>query len=132
MLTSLTGMQEPALPVILVVEDEPIIRLMAVDALAELEVKVLEAGDAAEALRALDTHPEVRLLFTDVNMPGLMTGLDLATIVHAARPDIELIVTSGGQTLQNQQLPDHGTFLKKPYRDQQLVDLARKKLATKS
>ena len=51
--------------------------------------------------------------------------------VHATRPDIELIVTSGGQNLKNAQLPDSGTFLPKPYHHQQLLDLARKKLASK-
>ncbi len=118
-------------PAILIVEDEPLIRMNAVEILEELDAEVLEAADADEAIRALNCHPGVCLLFTDINMPGSMDGIALAAHVHATHPDIGLIVTSGGQNLKNAQLPDSGTFLPKPYRHQQLLDLARKKLASK-
>src|SRR4028119_634769 len=98
----------------LVVEDEPITRMVATDAITEVGLKVHEADDADEALRILAEHPEVSLLFTDVDLKGDTNGLVLARDVHDARPDVELIVTSGTNFLGDSDLPDSGTFLAKP------------------
>jgi len=68
------------------------------------------------------------LLFTDVNMPGDMNGIDLARRVHEVRPDVELIVTSGATIIANDDLPDHGTFLRKPYPMDRLVQIVATKL----
>jgi CheY-like chemotaxis protein len=67
-------------------------------------------------------------MFTDVDMPGGMDGLELARHVHAERPDVELVVTSGAVTLAAEDLPDHGTFLSKPYQPQRLVQIVSAKL----
>jgi len=115
-------------PAVLVVEDEALVRMVAVDALADSGLPSFEAGDAEEALRLLDEHSEISLVFTDINMPGEMDGLQLARKVHEARPGVELIVTSGQQRLFDRDLPDHGSFLCKPYRTSQLVALVRQKL----
>ncbi len=72
----------------LVVEDEPMTRMVAADAISEVGVKVLEASDAGEALRILGDHPKVSLLFTDIELPGGMDGRALAEEVHGARPDV--------------------------------------------
>jgi DNA-binding NtrC family response regulator len=113
---------------VLVVEDEPIIRIVAADALADRGIMAWEAGDADEALDALEQHPRIGLVFTDVNMPGEMNGLGLAHQVSMVRPDIELIVTSGAVTVPDKDLPDKGTFLPKPYPPEKLADLVAEKL----
>jgi CheY-like chemotaxis protein len=113
---------------VLVVEDEAIIRMVVADTLSDAGMVVWEASDAEEALGALEQHPQIGLLFTDINMPGAMNGLDLAREVSTARPEVELIVTSGAVTLKNEDLPDHGTFLPKPYLPQKLINLVAEKL----
>lgn len=89
-------------------------------------------GDAEEALQELDGHPNIGVLFTDVQMPGQMNGLDLAKRVHNDRPDIELIVTSGGVEIADSALPDNGTFLSKPYQASRLVDIVNQKVEDRS
>ena len=113
---------------VLVVEDEPLVRMVAADALSECGIMAWEAADADEALQVLDRHPRIGLLFTDVDMPGSKDGLDLAHEVSSARPDVELIVTSGAFNVPDGALPDHGTFLPKPYPTNRLVDLVMRKL----
>jgi CheY-like chemotaxis protein len=113
---------------VLVVEDDALIRIVAADALADRGIMAWEAADAAEALVALEHHPRIGLVFTDVEMPGRMNGLDLAHQVSQVRPDVGLVVTSGAMAIPNQDLPDHGTFLAKPYPTQRLVDLIAEKL----
>ena len=113
---------------VLVVEDDPIIRIIAADALGDCGIMAWEAGDANEALQVLERHRGIGLLFTDVNMPGEMNGLGLAHQVSVIRPDIELIVTSGAVTLANTDLPDDGTFLPKPYQPERLAQIVSEKL----
>ena len=113
---------------VLVVEDEPMIRIVAADALADRGIMAWEAADANEALDALDKHPRIGLVFTDVNMPGEMNGLGLAHEVSIVRPDVELIVTSGAVAVPDGDLPHRGTFLPKPYPPERLVELVAKKL----
>ena len=113
---------------VLVVEDEPLVRMVAADALTDRGIMAWEAGDAEEALHVLDEHPSIGLVFTDVNMPGEMNGLGLAHEVSIRRPDVTLIVTSGAVRVPDQELPDHGTFLQKPYPTERLVSIVQSKL----
>ena len=113
---------------ILVVEDEALVRMVAVDALAETGLQLYEAADADEALAVLEEHPDVALVFTDINMPGKLDGVSLVQRIHKLWPKVELIVTSGRERLLDRQLPDHGSFLAKPYGVSQLIDLVRKKM----
>ena len=110
-----------ALPVVLVVEDEGFVRLMAVDMLEDAGFEVLEAGRASEAWAILEHRPDVDVLFTDVDMPGSMNGFDLAGRVNERWPHIRLVITSGRHWPRNDELPDHGQFVHKPYRMCQLV-----------
>ncbi len=121
-------MTDPIPKQVLVVEDEPLVRMVAADALTDCGIMAWEAGDADEALHMLDRHPCIGLVFTDVDMPGSLNGLDLAHRVSSSRPDIELIVTSGAVTISDEQLPDHGIFLPKPYLTARLINLVAKKL----
>ena len=108
-------------PTVLVVEDEPLVRIVAAEVLDEAGYCVLEAGDGDEALDVLASHGEVQLLFTDLNLPGSIDGLALAEIVHRRWPHIRLLVTSGRRRLSDGQIPDDGHFVAKPYQLSRLV-----------
>jgi len=88
-------MTKTAHPVALVVDDEELLRMSAAGLLEDHGFEVIEAPNAAEALRELEAHPDVRLLFTDIQMPGGSNGLDLAREVHARWPNVLLVITSG-------------------------------------
>jgi CheY-like chemotaxis protein len=107
---------------VLVVEDEPLIRMDIVDCLEEAGFKVLQAADAAQAVLILEECADIRLVFTDVDMPGSMDGLKLASFVRDRWPPIQLIVTSGHVKVDQNQLPSGGRFFSKPY---QGADIAR-------
>lgn len=117
----------PSQPAVLIVEDEPLVRMVVADTLVSQNIEALEAEDAASALELLDAHPDVSVLFTDVDMPG-MDGIELARRVLEMRPAIQLIVTSGKHRHRDEDLPDDGTFLAKPYEMNKLVDLVQRKL----
>jgi two-component system, response regulator PdtaR len=106
---------------ILVVEDETFIRLWAADLLEENGFSVLEAKDAAAALKVLESRPDVKLLFTDVQMPGSLNGMELAREVHTRWPHILLVITSGRERPTLAEIPDHGRFVAKPYSREQLL-----------
>ncbi len=94
--------------VVLVVDDEPIVRMLAVDLFEELGCDVLEAADGPEALQRLEERPDVSLMFTDCRMPG-MSGPELAQAMRDAQQDV-LLRTSltgghgGGETSERQAL----------------------------
>lgn len=102
-------------PTILVVEDEFLIRLDTVDRLEEAGFVVMEAGDADEAIHILETSTEIRILFTDVEMPGSMDGFALARIARNRWPPIEIIVASGRRKPEETFLPERSQFFGKPY-----------------
>lgn len=115
-------------PAVLVVEDEPILRRMAAIIIGHAGWGVVEASSSDEALKVLADHPEVKVLFTDTDLPGGINGIELSERVHQARPDVELIVTSARGSVPKRRLPDHGTFLPKPYGVSDLVQVLREKL----
>jgi CheY-like chemotaxis protein len=117
----------PLPPSVLVVEDEPLVRMIAAEALSAEGIPALEAGDGATALDLLEAHSEVAVLFTDFDMPG-MDGAELGRRARELRPALEVIVTSGKRRLLDLSLPDHGTFLPKPYGLNTLIELVRSKL----
>jgi CheY-like chemotaxis protein len=109
-------------PVVLLVEDQPLVRMTAADELGEAGFRVLEAPDADAALEVLEARAdEVQVLFTDVDMPGSMDGLALAERVHRRWPHVLLLVSSGHARPHPDEIPDHGRFIPKPYRPTTLV-----------
>ena len=98
--------------VVLVVEDEPVVRMVAVDALEQAGYVTLEASNADEAIRLLETHSEIRLVFTDVQMPGSMDGIKLAAAVRRRWPPVRIIITSARP---KPVMTDDAVFLPKPY-----------------
>ncbi len=112
--------QDP--PVVLLVEDEPLVRMTAADGLEEAGFQVLEAANADVALKVLEVRSdEVQVLFTDVDMPGSIDGMALAEKVHARWPHILLLISSGYARPYPDQIPDHGHFVPKPYRASAVV-----------
>jgi CheY-like chemotaxis protein len=100
---------------ILVVEDEILVRMDIALSLEDHGFIVFEASNADEAIDFLDTHPEIKLMFTDIDMPGSMDGLKLAAAVRDRWPPVKIIVTSGHRQLSDNLLPVKGRFFSKPY-----------------
>ena len=103
--------------VILVVEDEENLRHLTVTTLRELGYTVIEAGSAHDALAAIDEHPEIKLLFTDIIMPEV-TGRVLADEAVARRPDLRVLYTTGftrNAVVHNGVLDAGVNFLPKPF-----------------
>jgi CheY-like chemotaxis protein len=109
-------------PRVLVVDDEALVRMMAVDYLEDAGFEVIEARDGAQALQMLTQNPGVRVLFTDINMPGI-NGLELARQVHSRFPQMGLIVTSGYERPGAEDMPDDSRFLRKPYTSQEITGM---------
>lgn len=106
---------------VLVVEDEFLIREFVCMDLAEAGYDVIQAENADEALRKLVTH-DVRLLITDIDMPGSKNGLELAAEVRDRWPPIKIIVASGKHTPKANEMPDGTVFLPKPYISRHVFD----------
>jgi two-component system, response regulator PdtaR len=119
----LAGNADPK--VILVVEDEILIRLGLVDDLILARFRVLQASDADEALRILRTSEAVDLLLTDVWMPGSMDGLQLAVVARAMRPQLRIAILSGHVLTAP---PEADVLFGKPYVTGRLIDSIQKLL----
>jgi len=102
-------------PAVLIVEDEPLLRMLAIDIVEEAGLAAVEACDAAEAIEILEKRPDIAVVFTDVNMPGSMSGMQLATIIRDRWPPVSLLVTSGKVQIDSKDLPDGTVFIAKPY-----------------
>lgn len=116
------------MPKVLVVEDEAIIRFTIADDIRDAGFEVLEARDAAEALALLKLHSDIDLLFTDIDMPGAMNGLDLSELVRATWPGVRIIVTSGKLAPVKGVLPAESRFMPKPYSSESVLQTIRQLL----
>jgi two-component system, response regulator PdtaR len=101
--------------VILIVEDEAIIRIATTALLEEAGYTVLEARDADVAVQILDSRNDIRAVFTDIRMPGSLDGLRLTHAIRYRWPSIHLLVTSGLNALTDEEFPRYARFLRKPY-----------------
>src|SRR6202044_1145483 len=126
-------MEKQRRPVVLVVEDEPLMLMDAVDLVTEAGFEAIGTKNADEAIRILESRADIRIVFTDVNMPGSMDGIKLAHAVRHRWPPIEIIVTSG-LTLANVQelLPERGVFFPKPYTPAQVASALHRLAACSS
>ena len=111
--------EEPSVAV-LIVEDEPLIRMDAASMAEEAGFTVYEAAHADEAIAMLEKHAEIRLVFTDINMPGSMDGVKLAHYVRGRWPPVKIIVTSGQMKIREDDLPAGAVFVAKPYRSEHI------------
>ena len=116
---------ERTVPVILVVEDEALVRLAAVGMLEDAGFRMIETVNADEALELLAADSDIQLLFTDINMPGTINGLALARQVHDRWPHIGIMVASANRVPQSEDLPAGSWFEQKPYSIDAVVRHAR-------
>ncbi len=100
--------------VVLVVEDEMLLRMRAVDMVEDAGYTSVEAVDADQAIAILESRSDIALLFTDIQMPGQMDGLGLAHAVHQRWPPIKIILVSGQLKLANIDIPANSHFFGKP------------------
>jgi CheY-like chemotaxis protein len=102
-------------PVIIVSEDEFLVRMFTADFLDEAGFEVLEARNAHEALRLLESRPDVAAIVTDVEMPGAIDGLELARRVRQGTPGIAVVIVSGRVRPAPHQVPSGAKFVSKPF-----------------
>jgi CheY-like chemotaxis protein len=122
LLSPLLGLQKAGHPVvILIVEDDGLINLMASDDLKRAGYDVVSVYSADEAIRVLESRNDIWLIFTDIDLPGSMDGLRLAAAVRDRWPPIHIIITTGHIRTSNASLPKGSAFLAKPYPASELL-----------
>ncbi|GGG13545.1 hypothetical protein GCM10010924_48350 [Rhizobium wenxiniae] len=114
--------------VVLIVEDDALIRMDVADYISRPDITTLEAANADEALQILSERSDVDVIFTDVNMPGSMDGLQLAERVRELQSEIGIIIASGMVRVARSTLPSNAVFYEKPY-DLEEVSASIRKLA---
>ena len=115
--------QSSAAPVVLIVENDVLLRLVTASNLRDAGFEVIEAANCAEALRVLDRIP-VDVLFSDIDMPGNMDGLALAQWVRRSQADTRIILTSGAARTPGD-VKEYASFLPKPYAEKDVERLLR-------
>ena len=109
-------------PVVLIVEDELLVRMDAVEVIEADGFEVVEAKNADDAIAILEQRNDIGLIFTDIDMPGSMDGLKLAHFVKDRWPPIKIIATSGHAKITANDLPEGGRFMPKPYNPTEIAD----------
>jgi CheY-like chemotaxis protein len=115
-------------PVVLVVEDEYLIRTDTVEVLERAGFDTIEAIKADHAIALLEANADVAVIVTDIQMPGSIDGLRLAAVVRDRWPPVGIIVTSGRVAPGDNDLPHGARFLPKPYTDRGLIQSVRQLL----
>ena len=113
----------PERPVILVAEDEVLVRILISDVLQDEGYKVLEAADAREAMRVLEARPDVHVVVTEIEMPPAPSGIELAQQVRERWPYMQVLVTSG--RVFPTELPEGTVFVPKPWTGESLARCVR-------
>jgi CheY-like chemotaxis protein len=119
------GRVESKRPVVLIVEDELLLRMDAVDMVGAAGFEVIEAGTADEAIKILEARPDISVVFTDIQIPGSMDGLKLARAIRGRWPPIKIIATSGRLNVGEIDLPEGGRFVPKPYSPGEITGVLR-------
>jgi CheY-like chemotaxis protein len=108
-------------PIVLIVEDDMILRMRSVDIVEDAGYTPVEAVDADEALGILQSRSDIALLFTDIQMPGSMDGLQLAHAVYERWPQLKIILVSGQLKLSSAEIPRDSRFFGKPLVSAQMI-----------
>jgi CheY-like chemotaxis protein len=108
-------------PTVLIVDDDPIVRMIAVDFVEASGFLTVEANNADEAIAILESRSDIGSLVTDVAMPGSMDGIGLALAVHERWAPMKIVVVSGAVRPSKADLPPRSRFLQKPYTADALV-----------
>src|ERR1700709_2157331 len=109
------GLSQSKRPVVLIVEDELLLRMNAVEMIDAAGFEVVEAANADQAIEILEARRDITVMFTDIQMPGSMDGLKLARAVRGRWPPVKIVATSGHLHIEENELPEGGRFLPKPY-----------------
>jgi CheY-like chemotaxis protein len=114
-----------AKPILLIVEDDLLVRMLAVEIAEDAGFSALEATDADSAICALQKGSDIRVVFTDIDMPGSMDGLELAVAIRHRWPPVQIVLTSGKMRPAADELPERSHFVPKPYDFSRLSGLFR-------
>ncbi len=106
---------------VLVVEDEMVLRMRAVDIVEDAGFTAVEATNADQAISVLEARSDISLLFSDIQMPGSIDGLKLAYAVHERWPNIKIILVSGQINPSNDEKPENSRFFGKPIDSRQMI-----------
>lgn len=112
--------------IVLVVEDEPLLRLGAAAMLEDAGFEVVEAANSTEAVAILASRTDIHLVFSDIDMPHGIDGMKLAALIRDRWPPIEIVLTSGKMAPDLASLPARCVFYPKPYRPKQVVEALRR------
>src|SRR5215217_5090038 len=103
-------------PIALIVEDDPYVRELGAALLEETDLRVVECEDAEQAMAVMAREGEnVALVFSDIRLPGLLDGIDLARRIKALWPHVSMVVTSGFERRRPDKLPDNVAYMPKPW-----------------
>jgi two-component system, response regulator PdtaR len=119
------SVRSDVLVAILVLEDEPLLRLDISDALSASGYEVIAVSNADDAIKVLEFRNDIHTIFTDVDMPGSMDGLKLAAAVRDRWPPVNIIVTTGMKTPRRDEIPARSLFIAKPYRHVEVLEAVR-------
>lgn len=111
------------------VEDSPLIRMSAMELVIDAGYEALEAENADEAIRILESRSDIDLVFTDVQMPGTIDGIKLSHYIRDRWPPVRLMVASGNKIVDESSLPIGSKFFSKPYSNHQIADAMARLLA---
>ncbi len=118
-------------PIVLVVEDEPILRMAAVDMVEDAGFIAVEAANATEAINILESRPDIQIVFSDIDMPRGIDGMKLAAAIRERWPPIHILLTSGHIHDREIKLPIDAVFFAKPYDERSIVAELRRMAAGK-
>ena len=106
---------------VLVIEDEPVLRLYVLDVVEEAGFDPVEAASAGDAIRILEQRPDIRIVYMDLDMPHGVKGIEVAAAIRNRWPPIEIILTAAFFTRGNIELPERAEFYPKPIQRDQLI-----------
>ena len=117
-------------PVVLILEDEAVIRMGAIHIVEDAGFAVVEARNADEAIEILERRRDIQAVFSDIRMSGLMDGFKLAHAIRGRWPPIHLLLTSGTIVPDDMKLPANSRFIRKPYSPEQIAAALRELFGT--
>jgi CheY-like chemotaxis protein len=117
----LSSMPPSRAKTVLIVEDDGLQRFFLTDMLEDQGMRVLQAANALDAIKQIEMHPEIQLLFTDIQLAGEIDGLDLLRIVHLRWPHVSLLTTSGRLHPHYAELPSEARFISKPVQEGEML-----------
>jgi DNA-binding NtrC family response regulator len=118
-------MQDSQIPVVLVVDDDPLVRAFSVNIVKIAGYVALEAASADEATAILEDRSDIAVLFSDINLTGSISGLQLARTVSERWPPIKMILVSGKVALTASDMPSDSRFFAKPYEARSMISELR-------